>query len=518
MTHHSRAIGDQLLGSVIAGAYRIDAELGSSAMATAYRATRLHIGDSVAIKVLRPELSREPQFVARFRREVQAVAHLKHPNVTPIYDFGVAEGGAIYVVTELVEGQNLDTIIKETGPIPPRVVAEIVRQVCSALSEARRQQIVHGDLKPANVAVESTPDGPHVKVLDFGIAALRTGDAATDLTQAGVAAGTPAYMSPEQCLGEELDERSDIYSLGVIVFEMLSGVVPFNSPTPAAVAVQHVQQAPPPLRVLNAGVPAAVEGAVLRALAKPRESRFQTARDFADALTTAVSGPRLSYGTDTIAAPALSALWHDATQVAGTPVPPPANRSMPKHTAGIVIGVGVVAVVTIAGLFPQRAYGVHPTPKVASHRATTAPSRPRPRRLAVVRSTAQLRTLAVPRSLLPYEPTTYGRSSSASDTVRAYYARLNAQDFSGAYALLSPAFQQQLPFYQWRNGYATTIASNPEIEAGDDPARISLRLIAQDRKDGEIVTTVYAGTWSLIADGRGGWLLDDGRLQVVSRH
>src|ERR1700681_3202819 len=316
---------DSLLGRVIDGKYRIDAEIGAGGMAVVYRATRVHIGDLVAIKVLHSELLRDPLFAERFRREAQAAARLKHPNVVAIYDFGVA-GDLVYLVMELVEGPNLRTIIKDTGPMPAGLAAEVVRQVCAALTAAHRQSIVHRDIKPANIAVETTPDGPSVKVLDFGIASLRTGTQ-TMLTQAGALLGTPAYMSPEQCLGEELDGRSDIYSLGVVLFEMLCGVVPFNSPTPTAVVMQHVQQAPPALRVLNASISPAVEAVVLRAMAKRREDRFQNARDFADALTTAGSAPRLSLGPETIAAPRFSMLPLDATmmQPALHPVAAPAE-------------------------------------------------------------------------------------------------------------------------------------------------------------------------------------------------
>jgi tRNA A-37 threonylcarbamoyl transferase component Bud32 len=646
-------ISDPLVGRVIDGKYRIDAEIGAGGMATIYRATRLHIGDVVAIKVLHSELLRDPQFAERFKREAQAAARLKHPNVVAIYDFGVSEDGVIYLVMELVEGPNLRTIIKDTGPMSAGIAAEIIRQVCAALTEAHRQHVVHRDIKPANIAVETTPDGPRVKVLDFGIASLRGGGVAATFTQTGAVLGTPAYMSPEQCLGEELDGRSDIYSLGVVLFEMLCGVVPFNSPTSTAVVMQHVQQAPPPLRVLNASVSPAVEAVVLRALAKRPEERFQTARDFADALTTAVTGPRLSLGPDTIAAPA-----HAALRLDGTTVQPALRLAAPPSGAaggravGVLIGLAIAAVLGTVAFGVQRGFFEHPAPKTAAHKPTPAPHRPQPARAAVLQPTAARPPAIVPRSsgrfaalgcgaildqrtgvqwivgpdtnftwygaaawaasasacgakwTMPsirqlaalYDPgwsagigyaengvrypahidpifgaigngswvwsgeggeykgqarsynfnqglaiedramravgirafavrdprasmsTAYARRAAPSDTVRAYYARLNAQDFPGAYALLSPDFRQHISFYPWRAGYATTIASIAEVEESDDPSRVPLRLIARDRKQGEIVTTVYSGTWSLVGDGRGGWLLDDGRLRVVSSH
>ena len=330
---------DPLLGRVVDGKYRIDGQIGAGGMATIYRAMRLHIGDVVAVKVLHSELLREPHFAERFRREAQAAARLRHPNVVAIYDFGLSADGLIYLVMELVEGRSLRTIIAEDGPMAATRAAEVVRQVAAALTQAHNQKIVHRDIKPANIAVESTPDGPRVKVLDFGIVSLR-GSAVPSLTQTGAVLGTPAYMSPEQCLGEELDGRSDIYSLGIVLFEMLCGVVPFNSPTAAAVIIQHVQQAPPPLRVLNASVSAAVEAVVLRALAKRPQDRFQTARELADALTAAVS-PR-------------AARQLDRTIVLNAPGSPPTVPAHRVRTIGLLVGSAAIAVLATIGV--QRAF------------------------------------------------------------------------------------------------------------------------------------------------------------------
>lgn len=277
------------VGLVIDEKYEIESKLGSGGMATVYRATRRLIGDTVAIKILHPEQVRDPQGAERFRREAQAAARLKHPNAVTIYDFGVAPDGLVYLVMELVEGKNIRTMIREKGPLPPKTVADILTQACGALEAAHRQHIVHRDIKPDNIVVDVTPAGLRVKVLDFGIAWMRDMSTAS-LTQTGNVIGTPHYMSPEQCLGEELDNRSDIYSLGVVLFEMLAGVVPFNSPTSTAVIIQHVNQAPPPLRVINISVPSAVETVVLRALSKSREDRPQSAQYLAEEFNSAVTG------------------------------------------------------------------------------------------------------------------------------------------------------------------------------------------------------------------------------------
>jgi serine/threonine-protein kinase len=279
---------DQLIGRTIEGKYVIESKLGAGGMGAVYKARRLLIGDEVAIKILHPQHVSEPQANERFRREAQAAARLKHPNAVSIYDFGVTAEGLVYLVMELVEGQSLRQILKQQGPLSPAATAEVINPVCAALDEAHRQQIVHRDLKPDNIIVNPTIAGLRVKVLDFGIAKLRD-MAASSLTQTGSVLGTPHYMSPEQCLGEDVDSRSDIYSLGVVLFEMLSGVVPFNSPISTAVVIQHVNQAPPSIRAINSAVSPAVEAVVLHALAKRREDRPPTAGLLAHELNSAVN-------------------------------------------------------------------------------------------------------------------------------------------------------------------------------------------------------------------------------------
>ena len=277
------------VGNVIDGKYRIEGRIAAGGMGTVYRATRLLIGDQVAIKLLHRELVSDEHAAERFRREAQAAARLKHPNAVSVYDFGVTGEGLVYLVMELVEGESLRKIIRTQGPLAPSAAADILRQVCAALDEAHRQSIVHRDVKSENIIVHATQGGLRVKVLDFGIAKLRDMKA-TNLTQTGSIMGTPHYMSPEQCVGEEIDSRSDIYSLGVVLYEALCGVVPFNSPASTAVIIQHVNQPPPPLRAINMSITEPVERTVLRALAKRREDRPQTAGGFAAEFDAAITG------------------------------------------------------------------------------------------------------------------------------------------------------------------------------------------------------------------------------------
>ncbi len=290
ITHDARAkppTTDPLIGSTISGKYHLYAKLGSGGMGAVYRARRTLIGDDVAIKILHFNQNGSPES-ERFRREAQAAAKLKHTNAVSIFDFGISDDGRQYLVMELVEGESLRQLIKRQGRLSPAFAAEIISQVCAALDEAHRYNIVHRDIKPDNILVDLRSSKPEVTVLDFGIAKLR-GDSPGALTQTGSVLGTPHYMSPEQCLGEELDGRSDIYSLGIVLYEMLTGVVPFNAPISTAVVVQHVNQAPPSLRGLNPAIPWTVERAVLHALEKKPEARPATPGAFATELTAAVA-------------------------------------------------------------------------------------------------------------------------------------------------------------------------------------------------------------------------------------
>jgi len=269
--------------------YYLESKLGVGGMGTVYRAGRLLIGDWVAVKVLHQDQMTDPRAVERFRREAQIAARLNHPNVVTAYDFGVTSEGQSYLVMDLAEGESLGSLIERQGTLAEADAAEIIRQVCAALEEAHRQGVVHRDIKPQNIIVQTIPEGLRVKVLDFGVAASRD-VAAIKLTRTGSVVGTPQYMSPEHCLGEELDGRSDIYSLGIVLFEMLTGVVPFDSPTPTAIVIKHVNDQPPPPRALNPNISPSVESVALRALEKRRDARPQTAGEMAKELIAAAGG------------------------------------------------------------------------------------------------------------------------------------------------------------------------------------------------------------------------------------
>ena len=311
---------DPLIGCSIDGRYRLDSLIGRGGMGAVYCATRLLIGDEVAIKILHTDQVGDPNAAERFRREARAAARLKHPNAVSIYDFGVSIDGLQFLVMELVEGQSLREISKTQGSLDSSLVAEITTQICAALDEAHRQHIVHRDIKPDNIIINFTPAGLRVKVLDFGIAKLRD-DTASHLTQTGSVMGTPHYMSPEQCLGEELDSRADIYSIGVVVYELLCGRVPFNSPISTAVVVQHVNQPPPSMRAINPGISAEIEAVVFHALEKSRHARPATAGALAQELLNASSRR-----------PAVQLAGSFGGREPGTVSPPPQNWPADEQT------------------------------------------------------------------------------------------------------------------------------------------------------------------------------------------
>jgi hypothetical protein len=267
------------------GQYEILAEIGHGGMATVYRGYQTSLNRSVAVKVLAGELAHDSGFRERFAREAHAVAQLAHPSILPVYDFGQdPETGAVYFVTQLVEGGTLAARMNTL--MPPDEAARIVAQLARALDYAHACGIVHRDVKPSNVLM--TREG-HPLLSDFGIAKIM---AETKLTQTGTSLGTPEYMSPEQAQGLSVDHRCDIYSLGVMLYAMLAGTLPFQADTPVALLHQHAYEPPPPLRERAPGVSRSLERIVMRALAKDPGQRFATAGEFADALEDEVAGRR----------------------------------------------------------------------------------------------------------------------------------------------------------------------------------------------------------------------------------
>ncbi|MEW6730517.1 MAG: SUMF1/EgtB/PvdO family nonheme iron enzyme [Acidobacteriota bacterium] len=280
-------VEDPLLGRVLDGKYRLDEKLGEGGMGTVYRAKHVLIDNDLAVKVLHSSLVADRNAVARFQREAMAAARIKHPNAVGVTDFGITEDQVVYIVMELFVGQSLRDIIEQQGPMPLDRSLFIIRQVCLALDAAHRSGVIHRDIKPDNIVIENNGQGELVKVLDFGIAKLKGGPSSGRLTRQGVIIGSPHYLSPEQCQNSELDARSDIYSLGIVLYEMYTGDVPFKAPTPIAVAMMHTTDQPAPVREKRPDLPEPIERVVMRALDKLPANRQQSAIEMAQELERA---------------------------------------------------------------------------------------------------------------------------------------------------------------------------------------------------------------------------------------
>ncbi len=327
--------GDQLLGTVLAERYRIVKLIGQGGMGRVYRATHVNINKQFAIKVLRPEVTALPSTVVRFRQEARAASSIGHENIIQIEDFATLPDGSVYLAMEFLEGEPLDTRMGRTPALPLPEALDIAAQVGRGLYAAHEKGIVHRDLKPANVFLSrkpsvlalAGPSGVVAKILDFGIAKVSGVDATPALTQTGAIFGTPLYMSPEQAMGQPLDHRTDIYSMGVILYEMATGQVPFKADSAVQVLSQHIAGVvvAPSVAAPARQIPAALDAVVLKALAKEPGARFATMSELVTALS-AVTAPSASRS---VSAPVAVA----AAVASSTTPPSPLAQSVPPLAA-----------------------------------------------------------------------------------------------------------------------------------------------------------------------------------------
>ena len=306
---------DPLIGTYFDGRYKIVRKLGAGGMANVYLAEDQELGRRVAIKILNDRHANDDQFVERFRREAKNAAALSHPNIVSIYDRGEAEG-TYYIAMEFLDGRSLKELIVTRGPAPVPVAVEYTRQILSALRFAHRHGIVHRDIKPHNVLVDG--EG-RVKVTDFGIA--RAG--ASQMTEAGSIVGTAQYLSPEQARGTNVDQRSDLYSLGVVLYELLTGAAPFGGDTPVEIAMKHLSQTPEPPSAKRPNLPHDLDLLVMRALAKDPEERYQSAEEMDADLERVARGVAVSRETEESATQSISAATGPMAATAATMIAPP---------------------------------------------------------------------------------------------------------------------------------------------------------------------------------------------------
>jgi len=402
MTQGEAQAPDPLVGTTVAGKYKIVKQLGEGGMGCVYLAEQ-QLGSTarkVALKTLHKHLSHDPSIKARFDREAGTVAALEHPNTIQVYDFGHMEDGTLYLVMEFVQGRSVADILEKDGAMPPARVENIMKQVCGSLEEAHGHGIIHRDLKPDNVVLcEKAGVKDWVEVLDFGIAKRSSEHDPNEakLTQQGMVLGTPPYMSPEQFTGQPIDLRSDIYALGVMAYEMLTGKYPFEANTAWEWASKHMTEPPRPIeqQPLGPNVPPHMRAAIERALAKNRDDRFPSVREFFAALSggggmTAVVPPmeHVTLGGDASAASRPKTEMATPAVTGGPPLggppvggfgAPPVSAgggaapavvpAGPAHTGaakkggpgGLVIGLGVLAILLIGG--GVAAYALRGKPK-----------------------------------------------------------------------------------------------------------------------------------------------------------
>ncbi|MDP9295115.1 MAG: Stk1 family PASTA domain-containing Ser/Thr kinase [Actinomycetota bacterium] len=387
---------------VLGGRYRVETLLGQGGMAEVYRGTDTVLGRAVAIKMLAPQYAKDQSFVDRFRREAQAAARLNQPNVVGVYDTG-SDDGIHYIVMEYVEGRTLADFLSRGGRLLPERAIELTEAVCLALTDAHRAGIVHRDIKPGNIMVTRSGE---VKVMDFGIA--RAASAET-VTATATVLGTASYLSPEQAQGQPVDARSDIYSLGVVLYEMLTGRVPFTGDSAVAVAYKHVQEQPVPPSQLNPDVSPALESVVMRALAKNPDNRYQSADEFRQDLE------RLRRGVPVSATPLLpmvdtQVVHRDpaATRVQSpTSVLPPEERRQrwPWVLVGLLVLLGVLIALFFLGkdLLNKNANEVA-TPKLVGRTLTDAEAKLKESNLKLGTVTKTPNTSVRPDTVLSQSP------------------------------------------------------------------------------------------------------------------
>jgi serine/threonine-protein kinase len=307
-------------------------------MAEVYRATDTRLGRQVAVKILSPQLSADPKFVERFDREAKNAAKLSHRNIVSVYDSG-SDGDTHFIVMEYVPGRTLAEILAQDVRLVPERAVAIARQVCEGLSFAHREGIVHRDIKPGNIMIAR--DGS-AKLMDFGIAAAVTTDT---MAQTQTVMGTATYLSPEQAQGQPVDQRSDIYSLGVVLYEMLTGKPPFSGDTAAALAYQHVQEAPTPPSKVAQGISADLDAVVLRALVKNPANRYATVMEFEGALDRVAR----TFSGGQVVAPPLEVA--EEPPVTATQVLAPTDTGPPPMSTGKkwAIAAGIVALILLLG-------------------------------------------------------------------------------------------------------------------------------------------------------------------------
>jgi serine/threonine protein kinase len=545
-------------GKIIGGRYEILRQIGAGGSARVYLARDLVLKRDVAVKVLHEEGAQDPSFVKRFQREAQSAARLNHPNIVSVYDWGKVDG-TYYMVMEAVGGHNLKEDIAHRGPLPEADALSITEQVTSALEAAHDKGVIHRDVKPQNILLDGAG---RVKVADFGIARA-TG--MTQLTATNVVAGTANYISPEQARGQPVDERSDIYSLGVLLWELLAGRELFDGRSMVEIALRHINDVPPPLRQVRPDVSPLTEAVVAKALAKDPALRYQSAAAMRDALAGALAAlrepvaaraPLVAQAEPTVAVSENRIMPRSAsTNVAPVRARPAADRGSTSH-GWLAALLALVVLIAGGGAFLFAEHGPFAstgpkdatstttsrvadarsgrghTPGAVVHRAptstptATATSAPVPTKAAVAPMQALPTSRPAPRATsTPVSPTSTPTppaptapaippvsSSLAANTpqaaVQAFYTLVSDHQFQQAAQLWTPSMRAQYPPAVQINGRFSntsriTILQLKPLSQTANSATVQVDLL--EVKGGR--RQQYAGTWSLVR-GTNGWLLN----------
>jgi len=430
---HPAGSSEQVEGRIVGARYRILGQIGSGGMGAVYLCEHVELGRRHAIKILHAGRALDPELVGRFRQEAQAASRIDQENVVQVVDFGEDASGDLYYVMELLEGRTLAQLMREEGPVAvPRALA-LLEQVCRALMAAHAQGVVHRDVKPDNVLVARLPDGTErAKLIDFGISHL---PATGRLTRAGEIIGTPEYMAPEQASGVEVDEQTDVYAVGVLAFELLTGTLPLLGATPIATLVAHQTQPPPAPSSRREGLTPELDALVLRALAKEKGERFQTMQALAaEVMRVRVAASLASvarrtgggeWSNDTVGtgrggtiglaavpyaeqplgpAPILPALGPEAApRPVPRPTPPPPPARVRRRAWAVALAVLTVAVLVVASLVAHQA-GIL-TSTTAATPTLTSPPTPTPTSTPTSTSTPEpAPPLAAPKRLEDDQP------------------------------------------------------------------------------------------------------------------
>ena len=547
------AVCMQAPGTLLNGRYRLGPPIGEGGMAIVYRAHDETLDRNVAVKILRPQYGADRAFVRRFRQEARSAASLSHPGIAPVFDTGV-DAGRQYIVMALVEGQDLERVLAAEGPLPPREALRIGADVADALQAAHDAGIVHRDVKPANIIITATGE---VRVVDFGIARA-LGHSRT--TQSGLLVGSVQYVSPEQVLNEAIGPRSDVYSLGIVLYEMLTGIRPFDGPAPVAVAVERLRSVPPSPGHIRRGIPRDVDALVMRAIERDPADRFPSARTFADALR-GVRDRRSSRGARALAAaggpgegaalgatgsrraPGLKPQGMAAASVSSAPGSRPRRERRRPMTArrrdllrflplGVVLGLAIISLPLLGGMLggrggtlgetasarpsevgggPAAGASATPSPETSPTIAPTpiATATPAPTPVAVQPTLPP----AIAPPATPVPATAAPVTGSPTEVVARFYELVVAGDFDAAAGLWSDRMRAEYPPEGYIDGrFAPTTRIDllrndlVDIDEAAGTATVAVDLV-EYRSSGPSPRR-FVGQWDLIRTPDG-WRMDE---------